>query len=88
MSSSKENVLLQLSSDLNNYNIPYFYINETALWLQGAVEAPHCIAVSVQWDAFESVIHEFNQTYDTVVPIHTSEMSHAILSDRKHIRSC
>lgn len=78
MSSSKENVLLQLSSDLNNYNIPYFYINETALWLQGAVEAPHCIAVSVQWDAFESVIHEFNQTYDTVVPIHTSEMSHAI----------
>ena len=78
MSSSKENVLLQLSSALNNYNIPYFYINETALWLQGAVDAPHTISVSVQWDGFESVIHRFNQTYGTAKPEHSSDMSYAI----------
>lgn len=78
MPSSKENVLLQLSSDLNNYNIPYFFINETALWLQGAVDAPHSIAVSVQWDAFESVLQEFNLKYGNAIPEHKADISYAV----------
>ncbi len=71
----QQNVLLQLSSDLNNYNIPHFFINETALWLQGALNSPYSIAVSVQWDSFESVIHEFNQKYGEATPEHSNDSS-------------
>ncbi|MGA9286913.1 MAG: methyltransferase domain-containing protein [Anaerobacillus sp.] len=71
----QQNVLLKLSSDLNNYNIPHFFINETALWLQGALDAPFSIAVSVQWDSFKSVIREFNQKYGEALPEHSDESS-------------
>ncbi|MFK3961594.1 class I SAM-dependent methyltransferase [Guptibacillus hwajinpoensis] len=74
----QENVLKNLSSNLNNYNIPYFYINETALWLQGAVDAPHSIAVSIQWDAFESVVDDFNLKYGVAKPEYASENSYAL----------
>ncbi|WP_347552495.1 class I SAM-dependent methyltransferase [Pseudalkalibacillus hwajinpoensis] len=75
MPDQKENVILQLSSALNNYNIPYFFINETALWLQGALTELDSIAISVQWDGFESVTKELNNRYGGSIPIHSTDRS-------------
>ncbi|MCA0989351.1 class I SAM-dependent methyltransferase [Guptibacillus algicola] len=67
--------VLKLSSALDDQSIPYFYIDQTALWLQGVMEDCNSITVSIQWDGFESVISTFNNHYGQANLKHTDDKS-------------
>lgn len=67
--------VLKLSSALDDQSIPYFYIDQTALWLQGVIEDCNSITVSIQWDGFESVISTFNNHYGQANLKHTDDKS-------------
>lgn len=69
------NAVLELSSALDELAIPYCYIDNTALWLQGVSRDFNSITVSIQWDGFESVIQHFNNHYGQAAPKHTEEKS-------------
>ncbi|WP_377891580.1 class I SAM-dependent methyltransferase [Alkalihalobacillus sp. R86527] len=69
------NTVLKLSSALDDQSIPYFYIDQTALWLQGVINECNSISVSIQWDGFESVISHFNTHYGQAILEHTDEKS-------------
>ncbi|WP_270182652.1 class I SAM-dependent methyltransferase [Alkalihalobacillus sp. CinArs1] len=77
MPNTLTSTVLTLSSALDDQAIPYFYINQTALWLQGVLDDCNSITVSVQWDNFESVISYFNNHYGQATPKHTDEKSMA-----------
>lgn len=86
----QQNVLSKLSTSLNNYNIPYFFINETALWLQGVSPAPDTISISIQWDGFEYAINELNKMFGEAIPEHSVEKSVASyeINERQVIVEC
>ncbi|MFD3446802.1 class I SAM-dependent methyltransferase [Microbacteriaceae bacterium 4G12] len=48
-------VILEVHSMLEEANVPYQFVDEASLWLQGVEVSLQSICVTVQWDLFEKV---------------------------------
>ncbi len=56
MSSIWKNQIVKIANDLEKHSIPYFYVKETALAIQGLdLGTQNSILLEVQWDVFEKV---------------------------------